>query len=83
MGDIDDVLSKGILNFPGYSVNYPVDEANFDIQDPESVLKSYLDKNTDSGNQVEVPPIDPCPIVAHVLTLHSSVKRKFCGKCGR
>lgn len=43
-----------MLTFAGYSVNYAVDEASFHIQDPESALKTYDDRNTDSGNQVEV-----------------------------
>ena len=54
MEDIDDIPPNAMLTFLGYSVNYPVDEASFDIQDPESVLRTYQDKNTDSGNQVEV-----------------------------
>lgn len=40
--------------YVGYSVNYVLNETDVEIQDPQSVLKTYTDTNTDSGNHVQV-----------------------------
>lgn len=59
-----DLILKALLTLAGYSVNYAIDQANFDIEDPESVLKTYQDRDTDSGNQIEVAPVQ---ILSHII----------------
>lgn len=68
-----DIILKAQLTLPGYSVNYAVDQANFDIEDPESVLKTYQDTDTDSGNQIEVAPVQ---ILSHFIPYANFIRHR-------